>query len=63
VLHEASRRRTLKSDCDYYHGAQARLSLEKDPVETRWVQPPGLGSAVELPEVGGPQRRYERRAA
>ncbi|MBZ5566017.1 MAG: integrase core domain-containing protein [Acidobacteriia bacterium] len=62
VFNESSLRRTLKSYFDYYHGARTHLSLEKDAPETRPVQPPELGSVVELPEVGG-LHRYERRAA
>jgi len=63
VLNESSLRRTLKSYFDYYHGARTHLSLEKDAPETRPVQPPELGSVIELPEVGGLHHRYERRAA
>jgi hypothetical protein len=51
VLNESSVRRTLKSYFAYYHGARTHLSLEKDAPETRPVQPPELGSVVELPEV------------
>ena len=48
-----------------WHTNQARthLSLEKDAAESRPVQPPELGSVVELPVVGGLHHRYERRAA
>ena len=53
VFNESSLRRTLKSSFDYYHGARTHLSLEKDAPETRPVQPPELGSVIELPEVGG----------
>jgi len=63
VFNESSLRRTLKSYFAYYHGARTHLSLEKDAPETRPVQPPELGSVVELPEVGGLHHRYERRAA
>jgi putative transposase len=63
VLNESSLRRTLKSYFDYYHGARTHLSLEKDAPESRRVQPPEMGSVVELPEVGGLHHRYERRAA
>ena len=61
VLYESSLRHTLKSYFDYYHWARTHLSLEKDAPETRPVQPPQLGSVVELPEVGGLHHRYERR--
>ena len=63
MFNESSMRRTLKLYFDYYHGARMHLSLEKDATETRPVQPPELGSVVELPEVGGLHHRYERRAA
>ncbi|HEV2493373.1 MAG TPA: integrase core domain-containing protein [Terriglobia bacterium] len=63
LFDESSLRCTLKSYFDYYHGARTHLSLEKDAPETRRVQPPELGSVVELPEVGGLHHRYERRAA
>ena len=63
VFGESSLRRTLKSYFDYYHGARTHLSLEKDAPETRPVEPPELGSIVELPEVGGLHHRYARRAA
>jgi len=51
----------LKSYFDYYHGVRTHLSLEKDAPETRPVQPPELGSVVELPEVGGLHHRYVQR--
>jgi transposase InsO family protein len=63
VFNESGLRRTLKSYFDYYHGVRTHLSLEKDAPETRPVQPPELGSVVELPEVGGLHHRYEQRAA
>ena len=63
VLSESSLRHTLESYFDYYHKARTHLSLGKDAPETRAVQPPELGSVIELPEVGGLHHRYERRAA
>ncbi len=62
VLSESSLRHTLQSYVDYYHKARTHLSLGKDAPETRAVQPPELGSVIELPEVGGLHHRYERRA-
>jgi hypothetical protein len=53
----------LKSYLDYYHRSLTLLALGKDAPEPRMVQPPELGSVVELPEVGGLDNRYERRAA
>ena len=63
VFNESSLRRTLKLYFVYYHGARTLLSLEKDAPDSRPVQPPELGSVIELPEVGGLHHRYERRAA
>jgi len=63
VFNASGLRRTLKSYFDYYHGVRTHLSLEKDAPETRPIQPPELGSVVELPEVGGLHHRYVRRAA
>jgi hypothetical protein len=63
VFNESSLRQTLKLYFNYYHGARTHLSLEKDAPETRPVQPPEMGSVIELPEVGGLHHRYERRAA
>jgi len=39
------------------------LALEKDTPESRAIQPPVLGTVIELPQVGGLQHRYERRTA
>ena len=63
MSNESGQRRTLTSYFDYYHGVRTHLSLEKDAPESRPVQPPELGSVVELPEVGGLHHRYVRRAA
>jgi putative transposase len=63
VFNESSLRGTLKLYFNYYHGARTHLSLAKDTPETRPIQPPDLGSVIELPEVGGLHHRYERRAA
>ena len=63
VFNEASLRRILESYFQYYHGARTHLSLEKNAPQTRPIQPPELGSVVELSEVGGLHHRYKRRAA
>jgi putative transposase len=39
------------------------LSLNKDPPDTRTVEPPELGNIVSLPRVGGLHHRYGRIAA
>ena len=46
-----------------YHRSRTHLSLGKDAPEPRAVQPPSMGRIVALPEVGGLDHRYERRAA
>ena len=61
VVHESGLRRVLNSCFAYYAGS--RTHLDKGPPISRAVQPPELGSVVELPEVGGLHHRYERRAA
>jgi len=63
VFSKSSLRRTLKSYFDYYLSSRTHLALSKDTPEPRAIQPPELGSIVELPEVGGLHHRYERRAA
>jgi transposase InsO family protein len=63
VFRETSLRRTLNSYFDYYHRSRTHLSLGKDSPEPRAIQPPGMGSVVAVPQVGGLHHRYERRAA
>jgi putative transposase len=63
VFHESSLRRILASYLDYYPRSRTHLSLGKDSPEPRGIQPPEMGSAVALPQVGGLHYRYERRAA
>jgi transposase InsO family protein len=63
VINESSLRRTLKSFFAYYHNSRCHLALDKDSPETREVQPPSRGIAIEIPMVGGLHHRYERRAA
>jgi putative transposase len=63
VLNERHLRRILTAYFAYYHKSRTHLSLAKDAPEPRAVQPPTMGEIVELPEVGGLHRRYERRAA
>jgi hypothetical protein len=62
VFHEGALRRALNSYFKYYGRSRTHLSLDKDAPIPRRVQPPELGKVVELPEVGGLHRRYERRA-
>jgi putative transposase len=63
VFHENALRRTLHSYFDYYHRSRTHLSLGKDSLEPRAIQPPEMGSIVAVPQVGGLHHRYERRAA
>ena len=53
VLGEQHLGRILTSYLAYYHRSRTHLSLDKDAPEPRAVQPPKLGTVVELPEVGG----------
>ena len=55
--------RHVKVFVKYYHQYRTHLSLDKDPPESRKVQPPELGRIVAIPEVGGLHHRYERRTA
>src|SRR5271167_4319037 len=63
VLHESGLRRVLRSYFDYYARWRTHLSLHKDAPIPRSIQPPELGTVLELSEVGGLHHRYERRAA
>jgi len=63
VFDESSLRRILRSYLDYYHRSRPHLSLSKDSPEPRSIQPEHMGRVVALPQVGGLNHRYERRAA
>ncbi len=63
VINASSLRQTLKSFFEYYHDSRCHLGLNKDSPKTREVQLPDKGIVVEIPKVGGPHHRYERRAA
>src|SRR5689334_15190948 len=52
VLHERGLRRTLKSYFDYYERSRTHLGLVKDAPVPRLVQPPSIGSVIEIPQVG-----------
>src|SRR2546427_5290950 len=47
----------------HYHRARTHLSLDKDTPDGRPTEPPGLGTIIPIPEVGGLHHRYVRRAA
>jgi len=63
ILDERHLRRELSAYFDYHHQSRTHLSLGKDCLEPRSVQPPSSGNVVAFPQVGGLHRRYERRAA
>ncbi|MBM3790517.1 MAG: transposase family protein [Acidobacteria bacterium] len=63
VLGESHLRRIVRRSVKYYHGAGTHLALDKDAPEPRPVQPPDMGTVIEIPEVGGLHHRCERRAA
>ncbi len=63
VLNERHLRRIPREYFSYYHTCRTHLSLNKDPPESRTVEPPEMGNIVALPQVGGLQHRYARIAA
>jgi putative transposase len=63
VLNERHLRRILREYFSYYHTCRTHLSLNKDPPESRTVEPPEMGNIVALPKVGGLHHRYTRIAA
>jgi len=63
VFHEAGLRRILKDYFEYYDRCRTHLSLEKDAPVSRPVEPPSLGSVVQVPKLGGLHHLYTRKAA
>jgi putative transposase len=63
VLGERHLRRILTAYFAYYHRTHTHLSLEKDALDGRPIEPPSLGAVLAIPEVGGLHHRYIRRAA
>jgi len=63
VLNERHLRRILREYFSYYHSCRTHISLNKDPPETRTVEPPEMGNVVAFPHVGGLHHRYGRIAA
>ncbi|MGI9295631.1 MAG: integrase core domain-containing protein [Pseudomonadales bacterium] len=60
VLNEQHLCRILRAYFSYYHTCRTHLSLNKDPPETRTVEPPEMGNIVAFPRVGGLHHRYAR---
>jgi len=60
VFNEQHLRGTLREYFKYYHTCRTHLSLNKDPPETRTVEPWELGNVVAFPRVGGLHHRYGR---
>ena len=63
VVNERHLRRLLTGYFEYYHRSRTHLSLDKDPPETRAVEPPENGEIRAVPQVGGLHHRYTRTAA
>jgi putative transposase len=63
VLNERHLRRILREYFSYYHTCRTHISLNKDPPETRPIEPPEMGTIVASPRVGGLHHRYSRIAA
>ena len=63
VLNERHLRRILREYLSYYHTCRTHLSLNKDPPESRAIEPADMGNIVRFPHVGGLHHRYSRMAA
>jgi transposase InsO family protein len=63
VINEPHLRRIFCKYFSYYHTCRTHLSLNKEPPESRVVEPAELGNIVEFPRVGGLHHRYARIAA
>jgi transposase InsO family protein len=63
VANERGLRRMLRAYIEYYLTSRTHLSLAKDCPISRPVTPPGDGTIVAIPHVGGLHHRYERCAA
>ena len=62
VLSERHLRRILTRYFAYYHGART-TSRSRRMRPTGPIEPPELGTVMQIPEVGGLHHRYVRRAA
>ena len=63
ALNEPHLRRILREYFKYYLTCRTHPSLNKDPPETRTVEPPAMGNIIAFPHVGGLHHRYGRIAA
>jgi putative transposase len=63
VLGERHLRCVLTNYFAYYHRTRTHLSLAKDAPDGRPIEPPGSGTVIAIPEIGGLHHRYVRRAA
>ncbi len=63
VLGERHLRRIVTRYFAYYDRARTHLALDKDAPDSRPIERPELGMAIQIPEVGGLHHRYVRRAA
>ena len=63
VFNEAGLKRLMTLYCSYLERSRTHLSLAKETPIPRPVMPPGDGTIVAIPEVGGLHYRHGRRAA
>ena len=62
IINERHLRRQLKSYGSYHHEARTHLSLEKQSLLPRSIQPPEQGTAVAITHFGGLHHEYRRAA-
>jgi len=55
--------RVISSYVDYYQRTRTHLSLDKDCLDSRLIQPRRVRRVVAIPQVGGLHHRYQRLAA
>ena len=63
VLNERHLRKILREYLSYYHTCRTHLSQNKDPPESRPVEPTKMGNIVATHRVGGLHHLYARIAA
>ena len=62
-LNERHLHKILREYLSYYHSCRTHLSPNKDPPESRAVEPTVMEKIVAIPRVGGLHHRYARIAA